>query len=63
MRNVPLRVETVRPIRTQDYPTKARRFELVRLREVFGIATPDWRDPFARELDILAPSLMTPPAG
>jgi dTDP-4-dehydrorhamnose reductase len=67
-RHVALRVQTVRPIRTQDYPTKARRpansrFDLARLREVFGVATPDWRDALVRELDTLAPALMTPPAG
>jgi dTDP-4-dehydrorhamnose reductase len=67
-RHVPLRVQAVRPIRTQDYPTKARRpansrFDLARLREVFGVATPDWRDALARELDMLAPALMAPPAG
>jgi dTDP-4-dehydrorhamnose reductase len=66
-RHVALRAQTVQPIRTLDYPTKARRpansrFDLARLREVFGIATPDWRDALARELDILAPSLITPPA-
>jgi dTDP-4-dehydrorhamnose reductase len=66
-RHVALRVQTVRPIRTQDYPTRARRpansrFDLARLRGVFGIATPDWRDALAHELDILAPSLITRPA-
>lgn len=68
VRHIPLRVQTVRPIRTQDYPTRARRpansrFDLARLREVFGIATPDWRDALARELDVLAPALVAPPAG
>jgi dTDP-4-dehydrorhamnose reductase len=67
-RHVALRVQTVRPIRTQDYPTKAQRpansrFDLARLRDVFGVATPDWRHVLARELDILAPVLTTPPAG
>jgi dTDP-4-dehydrorhamnose reductase len=67
-RHVALRVQTVRPIRTQDYPTKARRpansrFDLARLREVFGIATPDWREALARELDRLAPTLEARPAG
>jgi dTDP-4-dehydrorhamnose reductase len=61
-RHVALRVQTVRPICTQDYPTKARRpansrFDLARLREVFGIATPDWRGALACELDTLAPVL------
>jgi dTDP-4-dehydrorhamnose reductase len=67
-RHVALRVRTVRPIRTQDYPTKARRpansrFDLARLREGFGIATPHWREALARELDLLAPTLMAPSAG
>jgi dTDP-4-dehydrorhamnose reductase len=67
-RDVALRVQTVRPIRTQDYPTKARRptnsrFELARLRDVFGVATPDWRDALAHELDILAPALNAARAG
>jgi dTDP-4-dehydrorhamnose reductase len=64
-RHVALRVQTVRPIRTQDYPTKARRpansrFDLARLREVFGIATPDWRAALAGELDVLAAALTAP---
>jgi dTDP-4-dehydrorhamnose reductase len=67
-RHVALRVRTVRPIRTQDYPTKARRpansrFDLTRLREAFGVETPDWHDALDRELDVLAPALMAPPAG
>jgi dTDP-4-dehydrorhamnose reductase len=61
-RHAALRVQTVRPIRTQDYPTKARRpansrFDLKRLREVFGVETLDWRDALDRELDELAPAL------
>jgi dTDP-4-dehydrorhamnose reductase len=67
-RQVALRVQTVRPIRTQDYPTKARRpansrFDLTRLREVFGVETLDWHDALDRELDVLAPALTSPPAG
>jgi dTDP-4-dehydrorhamnose reductase len=67
-RHVALRVQTVRPIRTQDYPTTAQRpansrLDLARLRKVFGVATPDWRRALARELDILAPVLTNPPAG
>jgi dTDP-4-dehydrorhamnose reductase len=67
-RHVALRVQTVRPIRTQDYPTKAKRpansrFDLTRLREVFGVDTPDWHHALARELDVLAPALVTPPDG
>jgi dTDP-4-dehydrorhamnose reductase len=67
-RHVALRVQTVRPIRTQDYPTKASRpansrFDLTRLRQVFGVETPDWRDALDRELDALAPALTAPPPG
>jgi dTDP-4-dehydrorhamnose reductase len=67
-RYVALRVQTVRPIRTQDYPTKAKRpansrFDLTRLREVFGVETPDWHDALSPELDALAPALISPPAG
>jgi dTDP-4-dehydrorhamnose reductase len=67
-RHVALRVQTVRPIRTQDYPTKARRpansrFDLTRLREVSGVETPEWHNALARELDALAPALMAPSAG
>ena len=61
-RHVALRVRTVRPIRTQDYPTKAKRpansrFDLTRLREVFGVEPPGWRGALARELDVLTPML------
>lgn len=67
-RHVALRVQTVRPIRTQDYPTKARRpansrFDLTRLCQVFGVETPDWRDALDRELDALAPALTARPPG
>jgi dTDP-4-dehydrorhamnose reductase len=67
-RHVALRVQTVRPIRTQDYPTKAKRpansrFDLTRLREVFGVETPGWRDALSAELDALAPALVSPLAG
>jgi dTDP-4-dehydrorhamnose reductase len=67
-RHVALRVQAVRPIRTQDYPTKARRpansrFDLTRLRDAFGVETPDWRDALDRELDLLAPALVASPAG
>lgn len=59
VRSVPLRVRTVIPIRTQDYPTKARRpvnsqFDLSRLQSTFGIETPTWTEALAPELDRLA---------
>jgi dTDP-4-dehydrorhamnose reductase len=67
-RHVALRVKAVRPIRTQDYPTKARRpansrFDLARLRQVFGVEPPDWRDALAHELDVLGSTLAAPPVG
>jgi dTDP-4-dehydrorhamnose reductase len=62
-RGVPLHVESVRPIRTQEYPTKAMRpansrFDLTRLRGVFGLGTPAWDEALAVELDQLAPTLV-----
>jgi len=58
-RGVPLLVRNVRPILTRDYPTKARRpansrFDLTRLRRVFGIETPKWSEALTAELDRLA---------
>ena len=63
VRGVPLRVQNVRPIRTQDYPIKARRpsnsrLDLTRLQRVFGIETPRWEEALAVELDKLAPALL-----
>jgi dTDP-4-dehydrorhamnose reductase len=62
-RGVPLHVESVRPIRTQEYPTKAMRpansrFDLTRLRGVFGLGTPAWDEALAVEPDQLAPTLV-----
>jgi dTDP-4-dehydrorhamnose reductase len=59
VRGVTLAVEGIVPIATADYPTKAKRpansrFDLTRLREVFGIATPEWNAALAVELDQLA---------
>ncbi|HEY4775368.1 MAG TPA: dTDP-4-dehydrorhamnose reductase [Xanthobacteraceae bacterium] len=58
-RGVPLAVRRVLPVRSEDYPTKARRprnsrLALQRLRDVFGLAPPDWRAALAAELDKLA---------
>ena len=58
-RGVKLEVETIAPIGTKDFPTKARRpgnsrLDLSRLREVFGIVTPSWNDALEFELDQLA---------
>jgi dTDP-4-dehydrorhamnose reductase len=48
-RGTPLKVRSVVPIRSQDYPTKAKRpansrLDLARLQRVFGIVTPPWQD-------------------
>jgi len=58
-RNVALRAEKVTPIKTEDYPTPAKRprnsrLALSNLREMFGVATPHWRDALQPELDALA---------
>jgi dTDP-4-dehydrorhamnose reductase len=58
-RGYPILVENVVPIATDQYPTKAERpansrLDLMRLREVFGIVTPDWMVGLDHELDQLA---------
>jgi dTDP-4-dehydrorhamnose reductase len=58
-RHVPLLAESVQPILTQDYPTKAKRpansrFDLARLRKSFNISTPKWDEALSPELDRLA---------
>jgi len=58
-RGAALAVESVVPIVTADYPTKAKRpgnsrFDLTRLNRVFGITTPEWQTALAAELDQLA---------
>jgi dTDP-4-dehydrorhamnose reductase len=62
-RGVKLEVETIAPIGTQDFPTKAKRpgdsrLDLSRLKEVFGIVTPTWSDALEVELDELARELI-----
>lgn len=62
-RGVPLAVETVMPITTTEYPTKAKRpansrFDLTRLRQVFDITTPIWDRALAVELDLVASEFM-----
>ena len=62
-RRVPLTVESIEPIATVDYPTKAQRpansrFDLTRLHQVFGITMPDWRVALEPELDLLAGELL-----
>jgi dTDP-4-dehydrorhamnose reductase len=58
-RHVRLAVKSVLPLRTEEYPTKATRphnsrFDLMRLWELFQIATPSWREALEPELDRLA---------
>lgn len=58
-RGVKLKAETIAPISTRDYPTKATRpgnskLDLARLRKIFGVITPSWSDALAVELDQLA---------
>ncbi len=55
-RAVKLEVETIVPIATADFPTKARRpgnsrLDLSRLKGEFGVAMPNWRDALMLELD------------
>lgn len=62
-RSLPLAVERVVPIATSEYPTKARRpansrFDLTRLKKVFGIETPAWNESLAAELDVVAHEML-----
>jgi dTDP-4-dehydrorhamnose reductase len=57
-RGIKLAVQSIAPLRTEEYPTKARRphnsrFDLTRLQEVFGLITPSWTDSLEVELDQL----------
>jgi len=61
-RGVPLAVERVLPISTEDYPTPAKRprnsrLDLSPLREVFGVVPRPCHDALNDELDLLARSL------
>jgi len=61
-RGVKLAVEQVNPIKSEEYPTRATRprnsrLDLSRLRQVFGIKPPPWREALAPELDQLADEL------
>jgi dTDP-4-dehydrorhamnose reductase len=65
-RGVPLAVERVTPIGSDEYPAPAKRprnsrLDLTRLKKIFGIAPPDWRSALAAELDKVAhePSHLT----
>ncbi len=64
-RGIALATETISPINTADYPTKAKRpansrFDLTRLRQLFGVTTPDWRQGLDLELDALASEMRAP---
>ncbi|KRR18699.1 dTDP-4-dehydrorhamnose reductase [Bradyrhizobium retamae] len=55
-RGLKLEVETIVPISTADFPTKAKRpsnsrLDLTRLRDEFGVVMPNWRNALALELD------------
>jgi dTDP-4-dehydrorhamnose reductase len=58
-RDLTLATKRVVPIRSDEYPTKARRplnsrLSLTRLKQIFGIVPPDWESALAPELDILS---------
>jgi dTDP-4-dehydrorhamnose reductase len=55
-RGVKLAVETIAPIATADFPTKAKRpgnsrLDLLRLKDRFGTTTPPWQEALLPELD------------
>jgi dTDP-4-dehydrorhamnose reductase len=57
-RGLDLAVESITPIRTDEFPTKAKRpansrLSLDRLRREFGIVTPNWEDALDYELDVM----------
>jgi dTDP-4-dehydrorhamnose reductase len=61
-RGLPLKAQAVVPIRTEDYPTKAKRpansrLDLTRAQHVFGLSPPHWQQALAVELDVLAREL------
>lgn len=61
-RRVPIAVERVQPITTDQYPTKAKRplnsrLDLTRFRTLFGTAPQPWQDALCPELDLLVHDL------
>jgi dTDP-4-dehydrorhamnose reductase len=55
-RGAKLTVETITPIATTDFPTKAirpgnSRLDLSRLKDRFGVTTPDWQEALRPEID------------
>jgi dTDP-4-dehydrorhamnose reductase len=66
-RGLPLKAQAIVPIRTEDYPTKAKRpansrLDMTRAQRVFGLTPPHWQQALAVELDLLAREL-APQAG
>ncbi len=60
-RSIPLAVETVEPISTENYPTPAARprnsvFCIDRLRQTYNVTPPDWHDALTPVLDEIAGS-------
>jgi dTDP-4-dehydrorhamnose reductase len=58
-RDVALAVRSILPLRTEEYPTRAKRplnsrLDLTRLQDVFGLTTPPWREVLDQELELLA---------
>jgi dTDP-4-dehydrorhamnose reductase len=58
-RGITLAVKSIVSLRTEDYPTKAKRphnsrFDLTRLRQMFDMSTPSWDEALEPELDQLA---------
>lgn len=68
VRGVALKVQSIEPISTNDFTTRAKRplnsrFDLARLAKIFGIHTPSWDEALAAELDVLAHVLINPVLG
>jgi len=62
-RGTALKVQSIEPISTGDFPIKAKRplnsrLDLTRLMKVFGITTPRWDEALTAELDALAHALV-----
>jgi dTDP-4-dehydrorhamnose reductase len=58
-RGIKLAVQSIAPLRTEEFPTRAKRphnsrLDLTRLNEAFGLTTPSWTDSLEPELDKLA---------
>jgi len=58
-RGIKLAVQSIAPLRTEEFPTRAKRphnsrLDLTRLNEAFGLITPSWADSLELELDKLA---------